>query len=182
MNVGKAVSALTTQLSNIVVALQSPAAASTHIHSIPLESQSAPAAALASANSRLESVGSKYIRSPNASVAQAVPVIVIHVYLPSALKDGSSAIDEFSSSVIAPVIVPQDRFNLASSAVFAAFALGTVSSLALTDDRSLSIDSAAILPHVALPTIVCSQTVNATGVLSVVAYSTVLASYVDLRM
>ncbi len=59
-----------------------------------------------------------------------------------------------------------------------AFAEGTVSSLAETDVRSESIAIAVIFPPVVRPTIVCSVTVSATGVLSVVAYRTVLASYV----
>ena len=108
MNVGNAASALTTPLRSIVVALPSLAAACTQIPRIPLASPSAHSAELASASSRLESVGSKYIKSPKASVAHAVPVIVIPVHLPSALNEGSLAIPAFSASVMLPVIVPHD--------------------------------------------------------------------------
>jgi hypothetical protein len=59
VNAGNAVSALTTQLRSILVASQFQLAASTHIHNIHLGSQSLQAAILASANSHLESVGSK---------------------------------------------------------------------------------------------------------------------------
>jgi hypothetical protein len=56
-----------------------------------------------------------------------------------------------------------------STYAFVAFALGIVSSLAETEDRSLSIDNAVMFPPVALPTTVCSPTVSAVVVLSAVA-------------
>lgn len=69
----------------------------TTIAIIPLESQSAQAAELASQSSQRESVGSRYTKSQKACVYPAVAVMVIPVYFQSALHAGSSPIDAFSA-------------------------------------------------------------------------------------
>lgn len=51
---------------------------------------------------------SNVTRSPKAIVAPPVPVIVIPVYLPSALHAGSKAMLVFSASVIVPPVVNAD--------------------------------------------------------------------------
>ena len=108
VNAGNAASALITPSNNITVGSPSAAAGNTHIPITPLASQSAHATEFASTNSRLLSVGSKYISFQKANVAPAVPVMVIHVYFPSALRDGSNAMLVFSASVIVPPVVNAD--------------------------------------------------------------------------
>jgi hypothetical protein len=136
---------------------------------MPLASQVAAAATLISTASRLLSSLSNVTRSPNACEYQDTQVIVIQLHFQSALNAGSNCTDAFSHKTILPVIVPQASESFESHIALVAFALGIVSSFADTDDRSLSMAIAVIFHQVALPTTVCSHTVSATGVSSVVA-------------